>query len=93
MNAKIRGLNDLFDDPRSYSIHQFQFPYVWSDKQWEPLWDDARKIADRILNHRQEDLLPYFMRAIVLQSKDNEKTVGEVKRVLVVDGQQKITTL
>ena len=74
MNAKILGFNDLFDDPRSYSIHQFQFPCVWND---------VRKIAERILNPHQEDLLPHFIGAIVLQSKDNEKTVDKVKRVLI----------
>lgn len=38
-------------------------------------------------------LTPHFMGAIVLQSKGDEKTVGEVKRVLVVDRQQNLTTL
>ena len=33
------------------------------------------------------------MGAIVLQSKGNEKTVGEVKRALVADSQQNLTTL
>ena len=73
MNAKIRGLNDLFDDPRSYSIHQFQFPYVWND---------VRKIAERILNPHQGDLLPILWEQSSC-SRDNEKTVDKVKRVLI----------
>ncbi len=93
MDAKIQGLDDLFDYQVSYRIPQFQRPYAWSEKQWEPLWEDVRKMADRILKHGQEDLLPHFMGAIVLQSKDDEKALGEARRVLVVDGQQRLTTL
>ena len=93
MDAKIQGIDDLFDDSVSYRIPQFQRSYAWSKKQWEPLWGDVRKIADHILKHGQEDLLPHFMGAIVLQNKADEKAFGEASRVLVVDGQQRLTTL
>ena len=92
MDAKIQGIDDLFDDSVSYRIPQFQRSYAWSKKQWQPLWEDVRKIADHILKHGQENLLPHFMGAIVLQSKDDEKAFGEARRVLVVDGQQRLTT-
>ncbi len=92
IDAKIQGIDDLFDDSVSYRIPQFQRPYAWSRKQWEPLWDDVRKMADRILD-QQKDLLPHFMGAIVLQNKVNEKAFGEARQVLVVDGQQRLTTL
>lgn len=92
MDAKIQGIDDLFDDSVSYCIPQFQRRYAWSKKQWEPLWDDARKMADRILD-QQKDLLHHFMGAIVLQNKADEKSFGEARRVLVVDGQQRLTTL
>ena len=92
MKAKIQGIDKLFNDPVSYRIPQFQRPYAWSEKQWEPLWDDARKMADRILD-QQKDLLHHFMGAIVLQNKADEKSFGEARRVLVVDGQQRLTTL
>lgn len=92
MKAKIQGIDDLFDDSVSYRIPQFQRSYKWSKKQWEPLWDDVRKIADSILD-QQKDLLPHFMGAIVLQNKVDEKALGEARRVLVVDGQQRLTTL
>ena len=48
-------------------------------------------MADRILKHRQKDLLPHFIGAIVLQIKN--ETFGEARRVLVVDGQQRLATL
>lgn len=92
IDAKIQGIDDLFDDSVSYRIPQFQRRYAWSKEQWEPLWDDARKMADRILD-QQKDLLHHFMGAIVLQNKADEKAFGEARRVLVVDGQQRLTTL
>lgn len=92
IDAKIQGIDDLFDDSVSYRIPYFQRSYRWSKKQWEPLWDDARKMADRILD-QQKDLLHHFMGAIVLQGKDDEKAFGEARQVLVVDGQQRLTTL
>ena len=93
MDAKIMGLDDLFCDfPVSYRIPQFQRPYAWDSEQWEALWGDVRKIADRIVSPRASDeILPHFMGAIVLQ--EAEAPFGEATRVLVVDGQQRLTTL
>ena len=93
MEAKIMGLRKLFYDfPVSYRIPQFQRPYAWDCEQWEALWGDVRKIADRIVSSPTSDeILPHFMGAIVLQ--EAEAPFGEARRVLVVDGQQRLTTL
>ena len=90
MKAKIQGIDKLFGDPISYRIPQFQRPYAWSEKQWQPLWEDARKMADRILD-QEKDLIPHFMGSIVLQPMKSAD--GKISRVLVVDGQQRLTTL
>ena len=91
IDAKIQGIDDLFDDSVSYRIPQFQRPYAWSEKQWEPLWEDAREMADRILKHGQEDLLPHFMGSILLQPIKSAD--AKVSQIFVVDGQQRLTTL
>ena len=91
MKAKIQGLDKLFKNPVSYRIPQFQRPYEWSEEQWEPLWEDVRKIADHILKHGQENLLPLFMGSIILQPR--KSTDAKVSQILVVDGQQRLTTL
>ena len=90
MKAKIQGIDKLFGDPVSYRIPQFQRPYAWSKKQWKPLWDDVCKIADRILD-QEKDLIPHFMGSIVLQPMKSAD--AEVSHILVVDGQQRLTTL
>lgn len=93
MKAEMVDLQTLFGKPVSYRIPQFQRPYAWKkDEQWVPLWDDVRNLADGWL-HRQQNakLRPHFMGAIVLQRQNNASS--EVEKRIVVDGQQRLTTL
>ena len=91
--AEMRNINALFRSPVSYRIPQFQRPYAWKkSEQWEPLWEDVRKVAERYLEQDGEDnVRPHFLGAIVLQLR--ESRTGEVRKTLVVDGQQRLTTL
>ena len=93
MDARIVDLQTLFGKPVSYRIPQFQRPYAWKrDDQWIPLWDDVRNIAEHWLGlNPGEKMRPHFMGAIVLQRQSNNS--AEVERRLVVDGQQRLTTL
>ena len=89
MNAQIVTIESLFQEQISYRIPQFQRPYAWEEKvQWGPLWEDVRSVADRFL---KKDRRPHFMGAIVLQLQ--ESNTGEVAKRLVIDGQQRLTTL
>ena len=93
MDANIHTLSDLFDTPVSYRIPVFQRPYAWTkEKQWRPLWSDAQRIAEKLLTAEpREKLTPHFMGAIVLQFQSAE--TAHVVRRIVVDGQQRLTTL
>ena len=93
MDADIQTLSGLFGDPISYRIPVFQRPYAWTkEKQWQPLWSDARRIADRLLGAEPDEIIPpHFMGAIVLQLQSAKS--GRVVKRIVVDGQQRLTTL
>ncbi len=93
MNAEIQCLNRLFADQVSYRIPVFQRPYAWTEeKQWQPLWGDAKRIAEKLLEAKPgESIPPHFMGAIVLQLQSAES--GRVVKRIVVDGQQRLTTL
>ena len=97
MDSKIMGLSDLFDFDISYRIPEFQRPYAWTEEQWEALWDDVRKVAEKVLRSPKSpespELLPHFMGAIVVQPREGDTQYSEVQSVLVVDGQQRLTTL
>ena len=93
MDARIVHLQTLFGDQVSYQIPQFQRPYAWGEgEQWFPLWEDVRNLAKRhLVTDGQRRVKPHFMGAIVLQHRQSQ--TGEVTKRLVVDGQQRLTTL
>lgn len=95
MEVKLRNLTHLFVQPGQYEIPRFQRPYVWTrDKQWMPLWEDVQHMAERILAARRDGSpqpQPHFMGAVVLQQIAN--VTGSLARRIVVDGQQRLTTL
>ncbi len=93
MDASIQTLSSLFGTPVSYRIPVFQRPYAWTKKkQWQPLWSDARRIAEKLLDAESgEKIPPHFMGAIVLQLQSARS--GRVVKRIVVDGQQRLTTL
>ena len=66
---------------------------AWTkEKQWQPLWHDARRMAERLLCATSDEKLPpHFMGAIVLQLQSAKS--GQVIKRIVVDGQQRLTTL
>lgn len=93
MDADVLNLKTLFGSEVSYRIPQFQRPYAWKrEDQWEPLWEDVRKVAGNVLRSEASvKIPPHFMGAIVLQQQPSG--AGEVSKRIVVDGQQRLTTL
>ena len=64
--------------------------YVWKqEEQWEPLWDDVEKLAQSNVDGDRTEA--HFMGAIVLQQM--QPPAGTMERRVVVDGQQRLTTL
>lgn len=98
MQVQKTTIESLFTHERRYLVPLFQRPYVWTqEKQWEPLWDDVRELAQRELDamktgeQSEEAVRPHFMGAIVLQPRAPH---GDHLPVLdVIDGQQRLTTL
>lgn len=103
MKADILTLQTLFQKDVRYLIPSFQRPYVWEqDEQWEPLWDDVRNTAERYLEERVADkpgsdakavekTPAHFLGAVVLQQEPSDS--NEFEKRLVIDGQQRLTTL
>lgn len=90
MKADSITIQDFFHTERRHLVPLYQRPYVWNrEDQWEPLWDDLRQLAERTLAGRPTR--PHFLGAIVL---DQIKTaIRDVPARLVIDGQQRLTTL
>ena len=90
MQTNLQRPQRLFAQPVRYEIPAFQRRYVWKQEdQWEPLWDDVEQLAQSIKEGGQTD--PHFMGAVVLQQM--RSATGTIERRIVVDGQQRLTTL
>ncbi len=78
-------LNDVFADAFRFEIPPYQRPYTWTIEQTSELIDDvlyAMRQADDV-----RESSPYFLGSIVI-IKDDSSPLS-----LIVDGQQRITTL
>ncbi|MEJ2858125.1 MULTISPECIES: DUF262 domain-containing protein [unclassified Saccharothrix] len=94
MQANTLTPKKLFEPQVRYIIPVFQRPYVWSvDKQWMPLWDDVKAIAEEVLERvKPEDPVPpHFLGAVVLEQQFNP--AGYIAIRHVIDGQQRLITL
>lgn len=70
----------------------FQRPYVWNEEnQWEPLWKDMARMAEKLVLHPGIKHYPHFLGAVVLQQVQNAS--GTMQERVIIDGQQRLTTL
>lgn len=94
MKASPATVFDLFDVDRRYIVPLFQRQYVWNrDQQWNPLWADIVQKAEDYLESEKDhsEVNKHFLGAIVLNPI---RTSGfQVASRLIVDGQQRLTTL
>lgn len=91
MDAKAHELLKVLGFNRQLFAPLYQRPYVWEkDKQWKPLWEDIRKIADKLLSG-DNDPQPHFLGAVVLEQL--KVSVDKPDARSMIDGQQRLTTL
>jgi hypothetical protein len=105
VKAETKTLQGVFHGDRRFVVPVYQRPYVWEQvKQWEPLWDDVEATAIRLgetrlashdqgteATHADKRAAPHFLGAIVIE--DKPVMTGDVDTRLVVDGQQRLTTI
>lgn len=85
MQASETKLRQLIEGTKQYVIPLFQRPYSWSEKQWKTLWTDV------IEQSQHNDGRPHFFGSIVTTpAKSVPQGVG---KFLLIDGQQRITTI
>ena len=92
METQVRTPQMVFMQPQRLIVPLFQRPYVWNeDNQWEPLWGDVVRVAQRLLADAHARHQPHFLGAVVLQQLQNP--VGTMQERTIIDGQQRLTTL
>jgi len=92
METQIRTPQMVFLQPQRLIVPLFQRPYVWNqEKQWEPLWNDVVRVADRLRARPHDKPQPHFLGAVVLQQVQGG--IGQMQERTIIDGQQRLTTL
>jgi uncharacterized protein with ParB-like and HNH nuclease domain len=71
-----------------FVIPIWQRTYSWEPEQWKDLWEDLMDLNEKLL---KDESAQHFMGPIVL--KTVEEKVGEITRRVIIDGQQRLTTL
>ncbi len=79
-DTKTVSFQELIGNGKRYKIPEFQRDFSWNEENWEDIWQDLIYIFE-------DKELQDYMGTIVLQNLKEKKTF------LVVDGQQRITTL
>lgn len=92
MDTQVRTPQAIFMQPQRLLVPLFQRPYVWNEElQWEPLWKDLERVANRLLTAPGVQQPPHFLGAVVLQQLQNP--ISGLQQRTVIDGQQRLTTL
>jgi uncharacterized protein with ParB-like and HNH nuclease domain len=77
METQVRTPQMVFMQPQRFVVPLFQRPYVWNQEiQWEPLWNDVVRVADRVLKRPLDTHHPHFLGAVVLQQV--QKNTGQM---------------
>lgn len=91
MEANPRTLDALFNSQLRYVVPMFQRLYVRQETpQWVNLWEDIVEKADLQLGGGKTNA--HYLGALIIEGV-RPSSPREVKRFLVIDGQQRLTTL
>ncbi|MEV1129288.1 DUF4268 domain-containing protein [Agromyces sp. NPDC049794] len=89
VKAKETDLEGVLEGKKQYQVPLYQRVYSWRTKQLDQLWDDIVAIAE---TRRTDPTATHFIGSLVLAASPDNAAVG-LQTFLVVDGQQRLTTL
>ena len=83
MKANEENLLKYLDGTKQFMLPIYQRRYSWEKEQCDQLWDDVLRVG------QNENIKSHFLGSIV----SREEVSTRVQRLLVIDGQQRLTTL
>ncbi len=89
VKAQEITFEELVTGNKQFVVPLYQRTYSWSEKQWKPLWTAIREQAEGLLDRDQGP--GHFLGSVVLSP--GYTLPGGPQRWVVVDGQQRLTTL
>lgn len=85
MNAQDIRLTELIEGPKQFIVPVFQRDYSWGTKHCLQLWKDIVRVGGN------EQAKAHFVGSVVYIAA--EETSAKITRWLLIDGQQRLTTL
>ncbi|MER7544070.1 DUF262 domain-containing protein [Spirillospora sp. NPDC127506] len=89
MQAHEVAFFKLIEGEKQFQVPLYQRTYSWGQREWARLWADVLEHAEII--EAGEDRPAHFIGSVVLAP--GTMSAGDIQRWLVVDGQQRLTTL
>lgn len=90
MDAKDHAVISVLGDQRRFVVPIFQRQYAWRESRLIPFWEDVVAKAEEALGGKPR--FSHYMGALILAPGGDGFTIGMTPRVLVIDGQQRLTT-
>ncbi|MFC7403299.1 DUF262 domain-containing protein [Citricoccus sp. GCM10030269] len=91
VKAQEVTLQKVLEGSYQFQVPLYQRPYQWTKEQWDTLWGDVVSLAEE----RQEEhgaTATHFIGSLVLAPAPGV-VAGGLTKFMVVDGQQRLTTL
>ena len=88
MRAETPSINGVFKNSTVLRIPFFQRQYVWGEKEWQRFVNDMESLVD--LRNK------YFLGSLIFKNEeptDEEAAYGVSEKYIVIDGQQRLTSL
>ena len=87
MQAKETSFLKFLRVPNQFRIPIFQRRYSWEEQHCEQLWQDVLRIG------QDDNVSSHFLGSIVYIEPNGSQNISAVSELLVIDGQQRLTTL
>lgn len=87
MNSAETSMLTFLEGKKQFVIPIYQRTYQWDKNQCLDFWEDVLSIGANM------DAKKHFFGSIVYMDPKETQNIGDVRKILVIDGQQRLTTL
>lgn len=87
MNSTVTPILTFLEGSKQFVIPIYQRTYEWKREQCSQFWEDV------LLVGANNEPKPHFFGSIVYMDPEEPQNIGDVQEILVIDGQQRLTTL
>ncbi|MXZ00858.1 DUF262 domain-containing protein, partial [Candidatus Poribacteria bacterium] len=87
MKSTVTSILNFLEGSKQFVIPIYQRTYEWKREQCLQFWEDV------LLVGANQESKPHFFGSIVYMDPEEPQNIGDVQEILVIDGQQRLTTL